>query len=572
MDHGPPTFKLTDFMDVATLQEIQDSFASVAHVRATISDADGNVLTQPNPTKDFVERQNAIARAEQEIPEAQKQGREYVAPILVQGQKLGTIRMSIGTPTNPFEEAAIAKLAGKFGVEEKNVRQLVKQVSSNPGARAAAVQFVTMIANTVARLCFQEYELRQRFNELTTIYNVTMMLAEPRDLKKLLDRTVRAVCEVMDVRAASIRLVDRDQDTLSIKAVYNLSPQYLNKGPVRIGVNDIDRVAWSPRGYEHVPDMAKDPRVQYPDEAAREGIVSMLSIGMRYKGRPIGVLKVYTATERNFEQYELDLLKAIAAQASAAIENTRLLEERLAGEAVERQVRMAAEVQQRMMPDAPPKLQGIDIAYTYVPCFDLAGDFFDFIELPDQNFGLVIADVSGKGIPASLVMASVRAALRAQVDNVYYLYEVIRRLNVMLYRDTKPTEFVTLFYGVYDARSRRLTYCNAGHPPALLQRNGVISELPSDNTVLGIDPNIQFSQNFVDLQPGDALLMYTDGLPDAMNFEKQVYGTERVWQAYKASGGGKAQAIADHLLWDVRRYSGLASRNDDLTMIVMKVD
>ena len=86
-----------------------------------------------------------------------------------------------------------------------------RQVAANPGARAAAVQFVTMIANTVARLCFQEYELRQRFNELTTIYNVTMMLAEPRDLKKLLDRTVRAVCEVMDVRAASIRLVNARQ-------------------------------------------------------------------------------------------------------------------------------------------------------------------------------------------------------------------------------------------------------------------------------------------------------------------------------------------------------------------------
>lgn len=571
MDNGLPTFKLTDFMDVATLQEIQDSFATVAHVRATISDASGNVLTQPNPSRDFLDRQNAIARAEQEIPEAQKQGREYVAPIIVQGQKLGTIRMTIGMPTSQFEEAAISKLADKFGVEEKNVRQLVKQVSANPGARAAAVQFVTMIANTVARLCFQEYELRQRFNELTTIYNVTMMLAEPRDLKKLLDRTVRAVCEVMDVKAASIRLINADSDELVIKAVYNLSPQYLNKGPVR-GPGDIDSQAWGPRGFEHVPNMATDPRVQYPEEAAREGIVSMLTIGMRYKGRPIGVLKVYTAVERTFEQYELDLLKAIASQASAAIENTRLLEERLAGEAVERQVRMAAEVQQRMLPAGPPNVPGIDLAYTYIPCFDLAGDFFDFIDLPDENFGIVIADVSGKGVPASLVMASVRAALRAQVDNVYYLYEVIRRVNAMLYRDTKPTEFVTLFYGVYDARNRRLTYCNAGHPPALLQRAGVITELPSDNTVLGIDPDINFTQNVVDLQRGDALLFYTDGLPDAMNFEKQTYGTERVWDAYQTSGDGTAQAIADHLLWDVRRFSGLASRSDDLTLIVMRIE
>lgn len=573
MEHVPTRiFKLTDFMDVATLQEIQDSFASVAHVRATISDAAGTVLTQSNPTRDFVERQNAIVRAEQEIPEAQKQGREYVAPIIVQGQKLGTIRMSLGRQASPIEDATVGRLAEKYGVDPKAVRLLLRQLVANPSARASAVQFVTMIANTVARLCFQEYELRQRFNELTTIYNVTMMLTEPRDLKKLLDRTVRAVCEVMDVRAASIRLIDREKDELVIKAVHNLSPQYLNKGPVRATSSEIDKVAWGPRGYELVLDMQADPRVNYPEEAQREGIVSMLSVGMRYKGRPIGVLKVYTATERHFEQYELDLLKAIAAQASAAIENTRLLEEKLASEAVERQVRMAADVQQRMLPSGPPNLPGVDVAYTYIPCFDLAGDFFDFIELPDQNFGIVIADVSGKGVPASLIMASVRAALRAQVDNVYYLYEVVRRLNTMLWRDTKPTEFVTLFYGVLDVRNKRLTYCNAGHPPALLQRFGVISELPTDNTVLGIDPDMPYTQNVVDLQSGDAILLYTDGLPDAMNFDHQTYGTERVHEAYKSSGGGKAQAVVDHLLWDVRRFAGMAPRNDDLTMIVMKID
>jgi phosphoserine phosphatase RsbU/P len=421
------TSKLTDFMDVSTLQEIQDSFAAVANVKATITDASGVVLTQAVPTPDFVARQNAIARAEDEIPEAHKQGREYIAPIIVQGQKLGMIRMAIGNAAPTLDDAALQKLAERFQIDGKHLRQIVRAVFTNPSARAASVQFVTMIANTLARLCYQEYELRQRFNELTTIYNVTMMLAEPRDLKKLLDRTVRAVCEVMDVRAASIRLISPEGDELVVKAVHNLSQQYLNKGPIRITSSEIDRVAWSPRGHEYVKNMATDPRVQYPEEAAREGIASMLSIGMRYKGRPIGVLRVYTAEERSFAQYEIDLLKAIAAQASAAIENTRLLEERWQTEAIERQIKMAAEVQQRMLPSDSPNVPGADLAYTYVPCFELAGDFFDFIDLPDQNYGMVVADVSGKGIPASLIMASVRAALRAQVDNVYYLYEVVRR-------------------------------------------------------------------------------------------------------------------------------------------------
>ncbi len=133
---------------------------------------------------------------------------------------------------------------------------------------------------------------------------------------------------------------------------------------------------------------------------------------------------------------------------------------------------MAADVQHRMIPAVPPKVPGLDLAAVYVPCFQLGGDFYDFIPFPNDNVGLVVADVAGKGVPASLIMASVRASLRAQIDNIYYLYEVVRRVNLMLCRDTTSSEFVTLFYGVLDARTKLFTYCNAGHPSALVLRGG----------------------------------------------------------------------------------------------------
>src|SRR6185437_1720173 len=167
-------------------------------------------------------------------------------------------------------------------------------------------------------------------------------------------------------------------------------------------------------------------------------------------------------------------LKAVAAQAASAIENTRLITEAIESEALEKQVALAAEVQRRMIPATPPVVPGLELSAVYVPAYTLGGDFYDFIPLPDNNIGMVIADVSGKGVPASLIMASVRAALRAQIDNVYYLYEVIRRVNLMLCRDTRDSEFVTLFYGVYNATTRRLTYCNAGHAPPMVLRDGKI--------------------------------------------------------------------------------------------------
>ncbi len=569
-DSATENLQLTDFMDLPTLQEIQDNFAAIANVQATITDAAGKVLTQPHPTPQFLNRQQVLAAIEDQRPAPQKEGAEFVAPIMVNNQRLGTIRMT-ANPSPTLDEAKSAALAAKYGIDAKQIKSLAAQLAKTRNARPAAIQFLYLLANAIARLCYQEFQLRQRINELTAVYGVTMMLADARDLQSVLQRTVQVVAELMGTKASSIRLIDREHDELVIKAVYNLSKEYLNKGPIRLSQAEIDKVALSPQGFEYVSNMATDPRVAYPQESAREGIVSMLSVGMRYKGRAVGVLRVYTDQEQAFSPLKIDLLKAVAAQAAAAIENARLVAETLEAQALEKQVQMAAEVQQRMIPQTPPKVNGVDLAAIYLPCYELGGDFYDFIPLPDDNIGLAVADVAGKGVPASLIMASVRAALRAQIDSVYYLYEVVHRTNLMVCRDTTASEFVTLFYGVLDARNKRFTFCNAGHPPALLLRNGKISELKGDNMVLGVDPDEPYRQSAIDLLSGDILLIYTDGLTDAMNFKQQTFGRPRLMETF-AKGGESADAVAESILWELRNFIGLAKRSDDVTMIVARIE
>jgi phosphoserine phosphatase RsbU/P len=598
---NPDNLRLTDFLDLQTLQEIQDSFAAVADVRAVITDADGNLLTQPTPTSAFLRRQRALAAATvgggvdgngvdgQAFaadgtsgnnsgggaatgggePSPQREGTEYVAPIMVNDQRVGTIRMSANRRLG-VDEAKLSALAEKFGIEPNQVRALVSAWLKSKNARPAAIQFLFLLANAIARLCYQEYQLRQRIHELTALNGVALLLTEARDLQQVLDRTAQVVAEVMETKAASIRLIDAQHDELVVKAVHNLSPKYLNKGPVRLSTADIDKTALGPEGFEYVANMATDPRVLYPQESAAEGIVSMLSVGMRYKGKAVGVMRVYTAHEHAFSPLQIDLMKAVAAQAAAAIENARLLTDSLESEALEKQVRLAGDVQQRMIPHTPPDVPGLDVASVYVPMYSLGGDFYDFIPLPGDNLGLAIADVSGKGVPASLIMASVRAFLRAQVDNVYYLYEVIRRINLMLCRDTKAGEFVTLFYGVLDAGNRRFTYCNAGHPPGLVLRGGEVIELGSDNMVLGVAAEEDYKQSFIDLRPGDFLLLYTDGLSDARNFRDEAFGRQRVAEAFRR-GGESAEVVAQNVLWEMRKFVGMSKPIDDVTMIVARV-
>jgi phosphoserine phosphatase RsbU/P len=407
--------------------------------------------------------------------------------------------------------------------------------------------------------------------ELTAVYDVATLLAEARDVRTLLQRTVEVVASVMEVRASSIRLVERDSGELVTMGTFNLSAQYLSKGRISLSQSEIDRAALSAKGFEYVEDMTTDPRIIYPQAAREEGIVSMLAVGMRYKGRPVGTLRVYTDHRQSFPPQRIELLRAIAAQAAAAIENARLLEESIAAANLEKQVKLAASVQRRLLPKEPPHVHGIDLAAVYVPCFELGGDFYDFIPFPDENVGIVVADVSGKGIPASLIMASVRSALRAQVDNLYYLYEAMQRVNLMLCRDTEPQEFVTLFYGVLDARNRRLTYCSAGHPPGLLLRDGKVVELDSVNTVLGIDCDEHYQQSILQLESGDTLLLHTDGLFDAANPASERFGRKRVAEVF-ARPADSAGAAAHGILWEMRKFVGITRPTDDVTMVVAKVE
>lgn len=567
----PDKLRLTDFLDLSTLQEIQDSFTAVAGVQAIIADADGKVLTQTAPTAEFLRRQRTLAGAG---ALASSEG-ELIAPIIVNDQRLGMLRLLVDTSgkgtAHGLDDGKIAELARRLELQPEQVAKICETLTSARSTRPAAIQFIFLMANAIARLCFQEFQLRQRIDELTAVYHVAMMLADGRDLRKVLNRTVKVVCEVMQTKASSLRLVDEEGEELVVKAVYNLSDAYLKKGPVRMSAADIDKIALSLDGFEYVRNMANDPRIQYPQQSVSEGIVSMLTVGLRYKGKSIGLLRVYTEQEQAFSPLKIDLLKAVAAQAAAAIENARLLSEARESETLEKQVRMAAEVQQRMIPHKPPQIPGLELASVYVPCFALGGDFFDFIPLEENNIGLAVSDVSGKGIPASLIMASVRAFLRAQVDNVYNLSEVIRRINLMVCRDTKIGEFVTLFYGVLNAVSRRFTYCNAGHPSAMLLRDGKVTELAaSDNMVLGISSDEEFRQFIVDLEPGDILLLYTDGVTDAAHFNGSRFGRRRLINAF-GKGGETAEAVAQNILWEIRRFSGMAPRTDDITMIVVRV-
>ena len=198
-------------------------------------------------------------------------------------------------------------------------------------------------------------------------------------------------------------------------------------------------------------------------------------------------------------------------------------------------------------------------------------EFFDFLDLPKGNVGVAIADVVGKGLPGALMMASVRSALRAHSQSIFDIDDIVGRVNRHMCRDTMVSEFATLFYGVISPDGKRFTYCNAGHNPPMLVRGDRVTDLETGGLVIGVLPESVYDKDVVDLVSGDILVFYTDGVTEAVNYDDELYGVDRLCESIFKHRDLEVTTMTQQLLWDVRRFAGLADQADDITIGVARV-
>jgi len=234
------------------------------------------------------------------------------------------------------------------------------------------------------------------------------------------------------------------------------------------------------------------------------------------------------------------------------------------------ELRIASDIQRSFLPEHIPPLQGFDLAATSIPAMEVGGDFYDFIP-DDHRLGMVIADVSGKSIPAALFMALSRTIVRANATHHEKGTEVLQDANDMIAADSRSGMFVTLFYGVLDERSRSLIYANAGHPPPLLFRgDGQLEVLEVTGIALGVIGGVEYEERQVDILPGGVMILYTDGVNEAINSREEQYGLGRLCEVVRRSRHLPAQGIMDSILQDISLFAGEQAQFDDITMIVVK--
>jgi sigma-B regulation protein RsbU (phosphoserine phosphatase) len=300
---------------------------------------------------------------------------------------------------------------------------------------------------------------------------------------------------------------------------------------------------------------------------------TMLCMPMRdRKGKIIGVFQILNKKIGAFTKEDENFLEAFSVHAALAIENARLHQDIVEKERIEKELEIAGTIQRRLLPKQLPPLPGYEIEAVARPSKNVGGDYYDLIKLSDGKYAFVIADVSGKGVPAALLVSTLHASLHAYIDSIVNLAQLVRRLNVVVHGDTEAERFITLFMAILDPNDGSLTYVNAGHnfPFLLRTQQSSIQPLISTGLPLGMFDSVEFQQETVKLGPSEYLVLYTDGVTEAMNKSLDEYGENRLRQMMISSGDKSASGFLEGIVSDVEKFVAGEPQSDDLTMLVLK--
>ncbi|HEY0077613.1 MAG TPA: SpoIIE family protein phosphatase [Pyrinomonadaceae bacterium] len=318
-------------------------------------------------------------------------------------------------------------------------------------------------------------------------------------------------------------------------------------------------------------DAQHDPRFM-SQTMAIQGIRSVLAVPLGVGERIFGLIYADSPlVESRFTEDHLKVLTTLGSVAAIRVENARLLEEHLERERFERELQLAREIQQRFQPTAPPVVPGYELQGISFPSYEIGGDYYDFIRRPDGRMVIALGDVSGKGTAAALLMSSLHAAIHAQVASHQSLAETIAAVNSYLAANIPANRFVTLFYAELDPPTGSLAFLNAGHnPPLIIHEAGTVEQLAAGGIPLGIIPHADYREGRTQLQPGDVMIVYSDGVTETQNPSGEEFGPERLHQVALQNIDASAAGIRDRIESALTKFAQGTAAVDDITLVIVK--
>jgi sigma-B regulation protein RsbU (phosphoserine phosphatase) len=435
--------------------------------------------------------------------------------------------------------------------------------SAGLAASLGLVFGAVLAASRLSRLVKDaEFELKARLLELESLYDLGLSLSGQLDVSALAD----------EVLYRSISLTDSRKGTLVLFGERGAAPLVRSVGEDLLSADAVH--SWDlPEGEVAINNHA----ASVPTAGARlNGCEKCLAVSIAVPGRRLGVLAVADKESRDgrvldFTPGDARLLSLFANQAAAAIETTRLHRAALEKERIERELELAAAIQREILPRELPRIPGLELAGATLPTRQVGGDYFDLFPLSRGRLGFVVADVSGKGIPAALLVSTVHAAIHLQIDVSDTIVELVSRIDRHLQRFSATHKFLTLFFGIVEPEASLLRYVSAGHNPALLARSsGEIERLGATGVPVGIVANGSWHEETARYDAGDLLCVYTDGFTEATNADDEEFGLERLERGLAARRTLPARDLSDELFREVAEFAQGVPQYDDQTLLIVR--
>ena len=338
-----------------------------------------------------------------------------------------------------------------------------------------------------------------------------------------------------------------------------------DRQPLRVYFDDPD--SW----------LYREPAVTESEREQLQKLEAQLLLPLAFKDKLIGFMSLGAKkSEEPYSASDVHLLQSVATQTGLALESSHLTEaiavEVAQRERLNRELEIAREVQERLFPQNYPAVPGLDYAGRCRPAQGVGGDYYDFLELAEGRFGIAVGDVSGKGVPAALLMASLQASLRGQtISGSPDLAKLMTNVNRLIFETSPANRYATFFYGEYQPATRQFAYVNGGHNPPLVFRNGDVLRLEDGGPVVGLFKPARYSQANVDLASGDVLLFYTDGISEAMNSADEEWGEERMMESVRACQRRPASEMIEEVMRAADGFAAGAPQHDDMTVMIVKV-
>jgi len=321
-----------------------------------------------------------------------------------------------------------------------------------------------------------------------------------------------------------------------------------------------------------ISDVQADPRLKSKDSILKMNIHSAMCVPLWNNKEIIGI--IYSdriSLMKPFEDEDLRLMTLLANLAAVKIENSKVIELSIEKEKMEKELSLAAQIQKDFLPKLTPELEGFDITGDMIPCYQVGGDYYDFIPIGSDRLGVTIADVSGKGVGASLHMASLRASLHSEVHSKYDIEKMAAKLNNSVHRDTQINCFITFFFCELNKNTGEMKYVNAGHnPPIVIDKKGKTVRLESCGLCLGMFPDEEYQSRSIMLNPEDTVALFTDGITEGRNKENKQFEDEKLERLLKKYAKLSAQDLLGKINTEVSSFTSGVEQMDDMTLVVIK--